>query len=134
MLRAILLLLVTLGLSSPFRIAENVILEKTQEISVVRSSWIFSFFTDLRAYRQHLGKLKASIKGTEEILQRVKEGYRQLDNLVFMRLFDGQNREILSLKTTHNKATSELKGILVVQQVDDRVKRALIPLAKFCPF
>ena len=128
MLCAILVSLVTLGLSSPFRITQNVVFEKTQEVSVVRASWVFSFFTDLKTYRERLRKLKLSIRGTEVALQRVIEGYKELDNPVFTKLFKGQNREILSLRTMHDMATNELENVLMVQQTGDRVKRALIPL------
>jgi len=58
MLGASLILVASLALGSPFRVAENVIFEKTQEISAIRSKWMFSFFTDLKAYQGHMERLK----------------------------------------------------------------------------
>jgi hypothetical protein len=47
---------VSLSLGSTFKVTENVVFKKDHEVSVVRSKWMFSLFTDLETY-QGYGKV-----------------------------------------------------------------------------
>lgn len=124
------LLLASLGLSCSFRTAENVVFEQTHEISVVRSKWMFSFFTDLKAYQDYMTKIQVRILNADRIMQSVLEKCRRDKQMYYYRLYEGQQREVTSLKSLYRAAHAELRDILVIQQVKPkakRMKRALIP-------
>ena len=124
------ILLVSLGLSSSFRIAENVVFEKTQEISVVRSKWIFSFVTDLTAYQGYLEGLRKTLERVDSDMKQVLIGYSVHGMPEHSKLYEGQRREIASLRSLYTRARNELKEILMIQRAESspRIKRALIPL------
>ena len=122
-------LLVSLGLSYSFRIAENVVFERTQEISLVRSRWTFSFFIDLKTYRRHMETLQKNLVTTETNIGRIMAGRRGKRNLHYLPMFQGQRREVRSLKEFLGAAQQELKDILDIRQSQTRrVKRALLPI------
>ena len=70
-LKASVILVTFLGPSCAFQVAENVVFEQTRETSVVRSKLIFSFFVDLKSYRQHLEKIQGNLVLTQMNLGQV---------------------------------------------------------------
>lgn len=128
MLGASLILLVSLvSLSYPLRISENVVFEKVQEVSAVRSKWVFSFFTDLRAYHGYMQKLQDNLSKTELIIKEVLKNYNERQAYpYYMTLYYSQKTEIISLRTTFRVALQELQDIKSMQNMH-RVKRAVLP-------
>lgn len=90
-----LILLASLGLSCSFRVVENVVFEKTQEVSVVRSKWIFSFFTDLRAYQGYMGRLFDNLETAEQVINKVTGLQR---HNYYLPLYKRQEKELLSIQ------------------------------------
>lgn len=122
--------LVTLGLSASFRVAENVVFEKTQEISVVRSKWVFSFVTDITAYHVYMERLKVTLGQMETTMNQARRGYSERGEPYYARLYDGQRKEISALKVMYARAMEDLRDVLMIQQspVTPRIRRALIPV------
>ena len=65
------ILVIFLGPSCAFQVAENVVFEQTREISVVRSKLIFSFRVDLKSYRKQREKIQGNLVLTEMNLGQV---------------------------------------------------------------
>lgn len=122
----IVILLTFLGLSSSFRVAENVVFEKRQEISVVRSNWMFSFYTDLKSYQGYLGRINMNIQRTETLLGNLIREFEQSDKSYYIPMFERQQIEIASLKSMYRTAKEDLRDILIIQR-SRRTKRALMP-------
>jgi len=120
------ILLVSLGLSSAFKTTENVVFEKTQELSVVRSKWVFSFFTDLQSYQGYMTGLEVNLKRADNLTNQVVEQYRNQKNPFYLRLYIGQKNEIAALKSMYRIAKRELRDVITIQK-SKRVKRALVP-------
>ena len=120
------ILLVSLGLSSAFKTTENVVFEKTQELSVVRSKWVFSFFTDLQSYQRYMTGLEVNLKRADNLTNQVVEQYRKQKNPFYLRLYIGKKNEIAALKSMYRIAKRELRDVITIQK-SKRVKRALVP-------
>ena len=122
------ILLIFLRLSSAFRIAENVVFEKTQDITVARSKWVFSFFTDLRSHRTYMNRLQNDMKRAESIVDQVIIASRNKSFPHYYKLYVKQKQELMSLKPMYTTARRELADIVDLQEAK-RSKRALLPFA-----
>lgn len=120
-----LLVVASLQLSFCFRVAENVVFEKTQDVSVVRSKWIFSFFTDLRAYQVYMNKLKDQLDAAEDIMSKTI-GEDQTHN-AYVPIYRRQRRELGSVRDIYRVAAQELQDVIDIQQ-PTRLKRSILPL------
>lgn len=124
-----LILAMCIGIVSPFRVAENVVFEKVQDISVIRSSWIFSFFTDITAYEGYMERLEDNLKRTKQNLVQVIHECRGSCSLQFLTMYKAQMREVESLEDMYNAATQDLTDMKEIQTSRrTRVKRALVPI------
>ena len=122
------ILLLLLRLTSAFRIAENVVFEKTQDITVARSKWVFSFFTDLRAHRTYMDGLQSDIDRAESVVGQVIRASRDKTFPHYYNLYVKQRQELLSLRPMYNTARQELTDIIELQE-SRRSRRAVIPFA-----
>lgn len=129
MLYASLILLVSLGLGFSFRIAENVVFEKTQEVSVVRSKWMFSFFTDLKTYQGYLRKLEINLQRAHTVVDEVIDAYQKLRHPHYSSLYERQKTELNSLNSMYKMTRDEFRDILIIQNQNkvNRLKRAVLP-------
>ena len=124
-----LILAMMLCFGSTFRVAENVVFEKIQEISSVRSKWMFSFFTDLQAYERYMERLGDNLDNTERNIDVVLQKCRNLNNLHFLPMYEGQKREVASLKEMYAVAKQDLEDIVMIQESRrTKVKRAVLPI------
>ncbi len=123
------ILVILLGSSCAFQVAENVIFEQTREISVVRSKWIFSFFVDLKSYRKHMERIHSNLVITQMNLGQVIIERRKQNSTHYLPMFQKQMTEIKSLKGFLQAAQQDLKDILILQRSrTQRVKRAVLPI------
>lgn len=125
-----LILAMCFGLACSFRVAENVIFEKVQDISVIRSSWIFSFFTDLAAYEGYMQRLEDNLQKTKRHVERtIQECSGGTLSTHFLPMYQGQLREVESLEDMYSAAREDLTDMQTIQTSrTTRVKRALLPI------
>ena len=64
-LKVSVILVIFLGPSCAFQVAENVVFEQTRETSAVRSKLIFSFRVDLKFYRKQRERIQGNIVLTQ---------------------------------------------------------------------
>ena len=116
------------GLVSTFRVAENVVFERVQEIQIVRANWLFSYFTDLQAYQTYLERLKGHIEKTKQQVTITIRTSRESNRLDFLNLYQGQLKEVESLEEMFTVVSQDLTDVLELQASrTTRVKRALLP-------
>lgn len=129
-----LILVASFSLGSTFKVAENVVFEKIQDISAVQSKWMFSFFTDLKSYQRYMERLQNDLQRSGEIVAQTIERHRGNQNSAnshYLDLYERQSKEIVSLRAMYRVPLQELRDIILIQHSpskSNKVKRALLPI------
>lgn len=122
----LILLCVALEQGSSFRVTENVVFEKTRDLSVVRSKWLFTFFMDLRSYQGYMQGLWENLKQAEKVINEVVKNDENTN--IYKHIWIRQATELDSIKEMYAVAKQELNDIIDIQQQPiKRVKRAILP-------
>lgn len=119
--------LVLLGLSTGLKITENVVFEKVNEVSTVRSKWIFSFVSDLRTYQGQTRKLQIRLNNVAQIIDETLDRFQEEGYEYYVPLLNAQQKEVKALNDMLAVAEYELQNVVMLQS-ESRVKRALVPI------
>ena len=120
---SLILLCAALVISYKMRVGENVIFEKIRDISIVRSSWMVSFFMDLRTYERYMLNLKVNLERAQGLLIQVNHE-TQTGNK-YETIYKRQGIELNTIKEMYQVAKQELNDVLDIQRASNRVKRTL---------
>ncbi len=122
---SLMILLTVITSVTPWEVSENLVFQKTNEISAIHSKWTFTFLTDIDAYGNFVNRLQLEIDYVKALITTVLEG---LDNAnSYYTMVSAQQLEIIEINVTFQTAKVELREIFKLGQVN-RQRRAVIPL------
>lgn len=111
-----------IGLTGAVLINENVVFQKTNDITTTRAKWLASFIIDLQPFSQFIGRLEQDIYAASLIVEGIVEKYKTPGKAVeYLFIFRALQKELQYLNSTRLHIWS---GFLDYQLLHTRAKRS----------
>lgn len=124
-MRVLSLVALFVGLTGSVFINENVIFQKTNDITVTHAKWLASFVIDLQPFNIFLNKLAKDIETARTLTEAIVSKYTGENHVEYWSTFRALQKEVVYLKETRNLIS---QGLLDYKLLPHREKRALIPI------
>ena len=96
-----LFLVATLGYSLCFRVFENVVFQKTNEITTVHAHWLITVVHDLKPYERFIEHISKDIDRVQSILDSVAGSYNKSNDFGYSATLLSLSQEVDLLREVH---------------------------------
>lgn len=137
--KVMLLLLIILQLISTAEqtelVRQNVIFQKTNEITTSRARWLASFIVDLEPFDRFLSKIMLDVGHAKAIVETVKKEFKLPEENEYVTTFEAIEKEINYLKNKCDAITDNFNDLKMETTSRSRVKRGVLNfVGKFLSF
>ena len=123
------LIVIFFGLTGSVIINENVIFQKTNDITVTHAKWLASFVIDLEPFNAFLAKLAEDIDTAAVTAECIINKYRDPDQKEYMSTFQALQKEVVFLNETHAHI---FKGLLDYKLLPRHQKKGINSNSRWC--
>ena len=114
--------------SCAFLVRDNVIFDKTNEVSIARAKWLLSIIIDFDDFEQFMSLTCEDMKQAEAVISIALPNRENEDFEAFKNALMGLQKEIVFLKKLKASIKTEVKQIMQMHKFPtSRAKRSLLP-------